>query len=110
MSRIIVKGEFRDTLTGVADCSELTDESGQLLGIFVPIKPPQLPLFGELSDEEIARRAAEPGGRSWAEIREDLEAGYFRVPSISDEEIQRRRQHTSERTLADIWAQLGVQR
>ena len=110
MSRIIVKGEFRDTLSGVTDCSELLDEQGQVLGLFMPIKPLEPPRFRDLTDEELSRRRSQPGGRTWAEIRDDLEAGYYRVPSISDEEIQRRRQHTSERTLADIWTKLGVQR
>ena len=110
MSQIIVKGEFRDTLTGVTNCSELTDENGQLLGIFMPIKSPSLAMFDDGFVDERDRRAKESPGRTWAEIRADLEAGYVRVPSISDEEIQRRRQHTSERTLADIWGKLGVQR
>ena len=111
MAQIFVKGEFSDTLSGVTDRSELFNEQGELIGVFMPLRSKKLPMFNEhMSADEMERRRQEKGGRTWSEIRADLEAGLFRVPSISDEEIQRRRQHTSERTLADIWAKLGVQR
>lgn len=109
MAQIIVRGEMSDTLSGVSDRSELFNERGELIGIFMPLRPRALFEFDNLTEEELARRHAEPGGRTWPEIRADLEAGFYRVPAISDEELQRRRQHTSERTLADIWAKLGVQ-
>ena len=111
MAQIFLKGELSDTLSGVTDRSELFNERGELIGIFMPLRSKMLPMFDEhMSADEMERRRQEKGGRTWAEIREDLEAGFYRVPTISDEEIQRRRQHTSERSLADIWAKLGVQR
>jgi hypothetical protein len=50
------------------------DANGTVLGVFTPdpaqvaaIEPPPL------TEDEIRRRLSEPGGRTWKEIRADLE-------------------------------------
>ena len=56
----------------------LRDADGNLVGYFHPGKPqpPKVYREGEipeLSEKEIERRLAEPGGRTWEEIKRDLE-------------------------------------
>lgn len=72
MSQIIVKGEFSDTLSGVTDRSELFNEQGELLGIFMPAKLQRLPVFGNITEEEIERRRQQPGKYTLAEIWKSL--------------------------------------
>lgn len=116
MSRILVPGDLRDTLSGIRGRSAFVDDTGKVLGYFIPSESLEESPFGhedsltfpQVSEAKLPGQSAESGGRSWDEIQADLEAGYFRFPSISEDEIQRRRQQKSGRTLAEIWARLGV--
>jgi hypothetical protein len=54
------------------------DADGNLVGYYHPGKPEPAKVYSEgeipeLSEEEIKRRLAEPGGRTWDEIKRDLE-------------------------------------
>ena len=76
MSRIIVKGEISQTLEALCSEAELVDENGTLLGHFVPAGHDHDWVYEGVTDEDLKRRLAEePTGRSWGEIRRDLEAG-----------------------------------
>lgn len=72
MSQIIVKGELCDTLSSVTDRSELLNEHGELLGIFMPAKFQKLPIFGDITEEEIRRRRQQPGKYTLTEIWKSL--------------------------------------
>ena len=72
MSQIVLKDELSDTLSAVTDRSELVNERGELIGIFMPAKGRSLPLFGSLTEEEIERRRQQPGKYTLAEIWKSL--------------------------------------
>ena len=75
MSRLIVPSNVREALAGLKKPTELRDENGTYLGLFEPSKyHTDWPLDG-ITEEEIQRRIAEePTGRTWADIRRELEA------------------------------------
>jgi hypothetical protein len=52
---------------------EVCDAAGRSLGFFVPSKAFYASVKSPNSEEEIQRRIREGGGRSWPEIRADLE-------------------------------------
>ena len=72
MTQILIKGELSDTLSGLTDRSELLNESGEVLGIFMPTKRHKLPIFLDITEEEIQRRRQQKGGRTLAEIWKSL--------------------------------------
>jgi hypothetical protein len=74
MKRIVFDQKALNQLPYCLAPVELVDASGTVLGVFTPdpaqvaaIEPPPL------KEEEIRRRMSEPGGRTWKEIRADLE-------------------------------------
>ncbi|MBI3467279.1 MAG: hypothetical protein HY000_30070 [Planctomycetes bacterium] len=76
MQQLIVDNSLRSKLGSLAEFSEVRDERGRLLGHFVPLgqvvavsEPGQCPF----SDHEIAQLRGQTGGRSLAEIWQDLE-------------------------------------
>ena len=73
MSTIVLDQQTVRRFSEVCGQTEIRDESGRLCGLFfpAPASPPYEPSFTE---EELDRAAAEPGGRSLAEILADLEA------------------------------------
>jgi len=76
MSHIhVVSNAVRDVLKALDKPTDLVDENGKLLGKFEPTKYDiEWPLDG-ITEEELERRLnEEPTGRTWAEIRRDLEA------------------------------------
>ena len=52
---------------GAKEMTELRDENGRLIGHYIPPEPP-CPWEPELTETEIQRRIAEPGGTSLAEF------------------------------------------
>ena len=74
MTRVTIDPTTMAKLHHLADKLEFCDERGRVLGVFTPAsasredrrEPPHL------SDEELRRRANEPGGRTIAEILADL--------------------------------------
>lgn len=72
MTQVMIKGELSDTLSSLTDRSELLNEKGELLGVFMPAKLNKLPIFGDITDEEIQRRRQQKGGQTLAEIWKSL--------------------------------------
>jgi hypothetical protein len=52
---------------------EVCDAGGKTLGFFVPSKAFYASVKPSISEEELLRRERAAGGRSWPEIRADLE-------------------------------------
>lgn len=76
MTQVYVDSETRRKLNGLSELTILRDEHGELLGYFRPARPLESYEEGvipELSDEEFQRRIQRGGGRTWAEIKRDLE-------------------------------------
>jgi hypothetical protein len=75
MSKIILDSTTSGTFRQLHEQVELIDESGLLLGTFIPVAKQRLYETLEIpfSTEELKRFAGEPGGRSLAEILTDLE-------------------------------------
>lgn len=78
MSNLILDPEVISKLRKATGPCWLRDADGNLIGYFHPGKPepPKVLEEGqtpELSDEEYERRVAEGGGRTWQEIKSDLE-------------------------------------
>lgn len=76
MSRVILDHQLRSKLNGVDEQVEFCDESGNIVGRFVPEALYRELLVAwsksRLSDEELARRRQEPRGRPLAEIWKSL--------------------------------------
>jgi hypothetical protein len=72
MSQIILRGELGDTLAGLTDRSDLLNENGELLGVFMPMKTKQLPMFEDITEDEIQRRRQQKGGKTLTEICQSL--------------------------------------
>lgn len=75
MSQLVVSRSVREALVVLDEQTEIRDENGRVLGIFKPVKyPTEWPLGGIVLEELQRRDAEEPTGRTWADIRRDLEA------------------------------------
>lgn len=72
MAQILVKGELGETLSNLTDRSELRNENGEFLGLFLPAKFNGLPIFNDISEEELQRRSQQPGKCTLAEIWKSL--------------------------------------
>ena len=78
MTRITIPDDFASQVHNWTSTVEICDESGQLLGTFIPATAENLSdyhdLTSPLSEAEVKRRLAQPGGRSLGEIWKDLKA------------------------------------
>jgi hypothetical protein len=72
MKRIVVNGKLEAALAKTKKPVDLVDHSGRKLGTFSPA--PICPWDPTLTEEELDRRAKEPGGRTLAEILKRLGA------------------------------------
>lgn len=76
MKRIIVDRSLRSKLDNLDSRLELCDESGEILGYFVPASEQQRLLYAwaraEFTDEEIERARKEPGGLTIGELLAEL--------------------------------------
>jgi len=72
MSQLTVDATLSAKLRDLAGPVEIVDESGRILGRYVP-QGKDTATEGQISAEELARRRQEPGGRPLAEILADLE-------------------------------------
>jgi hypothetical protein len=74
--KVLVDNEVSGRLGAVRESVELRDAEGRVYGYFHPVTRPIIvndpSLKSPFSKEELARRAAEPGGRPLAEIWKDL--------------------------------------
>jgi hypothetical protein len=77
MTTVVIDATLRSKLNGLAEQVELRDESGETLGYCVPVAEYTRLLYASIkipfSEEEIAQRRQQKGGRSLAEILADLE-------------------------------------
>jgi hypothetical protein len=75
MGRITVDPTTLARLQGIGRTMELCDESGRVVGHFVPVLDTPIASGSEpqISEEEIQRRLQEGGGRPLADILKDLE-------------------------------------
>lgn len=76
MTEITIDSVTRDQLRDAHETVRLVDEEGRILGTFKPVDvPPYDPdlIPPPLSDEEIARRIAEPGGLTTSEVLKQLQ-------------------------------------
>ena len=76
MDRMILDPALSAQLSSAPQAVQLCDAGGQPLGIFVPSKEDYANVSPPISDEELSRRESTNGGRTWAEIRSDLEKKY----------------------------------
>ena len=75
MLQIVVPSPVREALVVLDEKAEIRDENGKVLGIFQPLRyDTEWPLGGITEEELEERLAEEPTGRSWADIKRDLEA------------------------------------
>jgi hypothetical protein len=76
MTQIQVDESLKQKLGGLEESVELCGADGRILGRFLPEKEYREILYGSVeipySDEEIARRRAERGGRTLEEIWKQL--------------------------------------
>jgi hypothetical protein len=76
VTKVIVDGALRSKLAGLTDQVELCDDAENPLGYFIPAELYKELVYGSIripySDEEIARRRQEKGGRPLAEIWKSL--------------------------------------
>jgi hypothetical protein len=77
MDKVTIDATLRAKLGDLSRQFELYDESGQRLGFYVPAPTYDPALYewakSQISDEELRRRAEEPGGYTTAEVLQHLE-------------------------------------
>ena len=73
MPPITIDTTLTAKLRGLAHPVELCDESGRILGRYVPVANCEDRTQPQISDEEMSRRKQETGGRPLADILRDLE-------------------------------------
>ena len=75
MTKLIVDSATVAKLAEARNPLELCDDSGHILGHFIPVVDGSgiSPLDPQISEEELDRREREGGGRALAEILADLE-------------------------------------
>jgi hypothetical protein len=78
VSNLILAPDIVNKLSAATEPCWLRDDKGNVVGYFHPAKSPTHRVYAEgevpeLSEEEIERRLSEPGGRTWPEIKRDLE-------------------------------------
>jgi len=71
MTTVVIDAVLRSKLGNLAESVQIEDESGRVLGHFLPIlDAPQRE--AQISQEEIELRLHHGGGRSFADIMQDL--------------------------------------
>jgi hypothetical protein len=73
MKRVTVDASLPEMLPFIPEPVELCDARGHVLGVYTPDPTAFENLDPGISEDELARREAEPGGRQLAEILADLE-------------------------------------
>jgi hypothetical protein len=75
MGRVTLNSALSAELSASTHPIELYDPTGKSLGFFVPSQAYYAAHKSKLTDEELQRRE-QGGGRTWPEIRADLEKKY----------------------------------
>jgi hypothetical protein len=78
MKYVVLDDQLKEKIAKLDHGTVLCDSDGCILAVLQKSIPPSHPLFKEIeipdfSEEELKRRAAEPGGRKLAEIMADLQ-------------------------------------
>lgn len=72
MNRVLVEDGLRSMLDGLQTQTEFCDRNGKILGYYIPAGSPHQDLSAwvssRISDEELERRAREPGGLSTEDV------------------------------------------
>jgi hypothetical protein len=76
MERVTLDAHLSNQLCGAPLPVELCDAGGHSLGFFVPSKAAYAAIKLPISEEELLARESTNGGRTWPEIRADLERQY----------------------------------
>jgi hypothetical protein len=76
MERVTLNADLSNQLCGSPLPIELCDAGGQSLGFFVPSKAAYAAIKLPISEEELTAREQATIGRTWPEIRADLERKY----------------------------------
>lgn len=78
MNKVVLDEPLRAKLQGLAEQVELHDESGQILGQFLPQQVYHRLVCewakAQVSDDELDRIRREPGGRTTAEVLQRLKS------------------------------------
>jgi hypothetical protein len=76
MNRVLVDHALQTTLGKLRSQAEFCDQSGKVLGYFIPAEQDRLSLRdwirSRISDEELERRAQEPGRYTTADVLKKL--------------------------------------
>ena len=73
MQTVVADDVLRSRLGGLTEEIEVRDESGQLLGRYVPARPGKTPTQSyPFTEEDLDRVRREPGGKTLAEIWQSL--------------------------------------
>jgi hypothetical protein len=75
MNRVQLSDESVAKLTVSRGPVDVCNSQGEVVGYFIPKADASdyADLDFDITDEELDRREAEPGGRTWPEIRADLQ-------------------------------------
>jgi len=77
MNRVMLDEALRSKLGDLSQQSQICDQEGQVVGLYIPLPEYDPALYrwaeAQIGDEELERRAQEPGGRTTAEVLERLE-------------------------------------
>jgi len=77
MERVILDPTLLAKLSGLSEQVELCDENGHRVGYFLPTAERDASWYAEeglgISQQELERRMADPGGRTTAEVLRRLE-------------------------------------
>ena len=61
-----------ERIAQLSESVEITDEKGAVIGVFSAMRKPVDMSGSSITFEELERRSKQPGGRTWAQIRERL--------------------------------------
>jgi len=76
MERVTLDADLSNRLCGAPLPIEICDAGGHFLGFFVSSKAAYAATRLPISEEDLAARERSEEGRSWADIRADLEGKY----------------------------------
>jgi hypothetical protein len=71
MGKLVVEGSVRAKLADTSECVELCDTAGNTIGYFTPARIPK-DLQPQISEEEIARRQADPERYTFQQVMDHL--------------------------------------
>jgi hypothetical protein len=77
MIQILVNDAFRALVPDLTEKVAFCDDSGNVLGYYVPANQPSAEVYAwaktQVTREQLDRASKQTGGRTWQEIKRDLE-------------------------------------